>query len=213
MAKRLYGQYCGLTRALEIVGERWALLIIRDLLVNPKRYSDLRQGLPRIPTNILASRLKELEEAGVVQRRLLPRPSGAVVYELTEFGSQLEEVVLSLGRWGAQRLGAPGPDEIVTAESIIMAMRTTFKPEAARGLDVSYEVRMGPIVIHMRIENGSLEVAEGSLPGAGLVIEAGPAIKALMAREISPADAISSGSVRIAGDPTLLTRFVEIFRI
>ena len=99
MSRRAYGQYCGFARALELVGERWALLIVRDLLVGPRRFTDLRHGLPRIPTNVLAERLKELEEAGIVQRRVLPRPQSAVVYELTPYGANLEESVMALGRW------------------------------------------------------------------------------------------------------------------
>src|SRR5258708_27570367 len=109
VAVRSYGQFCGLARALELVGERWALLIVRDLLVGPRRFTDLRQGLPRIPTNVLSDRLKELEENGIVQRRVLPRPAASVVYELTPYGSQLEDAVMRLGLWGAQSLGEPRP--------------------------------------------------------------------------------------------------------
>src|ERR1700730_12979598 len=126
MAKRAYGQFCGLARAVELLGERWALLVVRDLLVGPKRFTDLRCGLPRIPTNVLSDRLRELEDAGVVHRRVLPRPAGSIVYELTEYGAQLDDIVLSLGRWGAQRLGEPGPDEIITTDSMIIALRSTF---------------------------------------------------------------------------------------
>jgi DNA-binding HxlR family transcriptional regulator len=213
MSARRYGQFCGVTRALEIVGERWALLIIRDLLVSPKRFTDLRQGLPRIPTNILSTRLKELEEAGVVRRRVLPRPSGAVVYELTEYGQELDEVVMGLGRWGAQRLGEPGPDDIVTEDSMIMAMRSTFHPEAAIGRNVRYQLNLGPIVIHMDIDNGHLEVAGGEGQDRDIVIEAGPAIKALMAGEITPDEALADGSVKVTGDPDLLKQFAETFYI
>jgi DNA-binding HxlR family transcriptional regulator len=213
MGKRSYGQYCGFVHALEMVGERWALLIIRDLLVGPKRYTDLHRGFPRIPTNVLAARLKELEEAGVVQRRILPRPAGSVVYELTEYGAQLEDAVLALGRWGAKTLGEPGPEDVVTVDSMIMAFRTTFHADAAAGLTVGYELRMGPVVLHIRIDDGQLTVAAGPLDGADLVIEAGPAIKALLAAEITPAEAIANGSVHVTGDPELLTRFAGIFRI
>jgi DNA-binding HxlR family transcriptional regulator/putative sterol carrier protein len=213
MAKRAYGQFCGLVRALEIVGERWALVIVRDLLVSPKRFSDLRRGLPRIPTNILSARLKELEQAGIVHRRVLPRPSGSVVYELTEYGNELEDIVLRLGRWGARLLTKPGPEEIVTADSMIMAMRSIFRPKAARGLDVSYELRLGEIIIHMIVNNGRLKVAEGALPDADLVIKTGPAIKALIAGEVSPADAIANGTVRLSGDSRLLSRFADTFHI
>src|SRR5438105_10131964 len=145
VAARTYGQFCGLARALELVGERWALLIVRDLLVGPRRFTDLRQGLPRIPTNVLSERLKELEHAGIVRRRALPRPAASVVYELTDYGSQLEEVVMKLGLWGAQALGEPRPDEIITTDSIVKALRPTFVPELARGLRTAYELRLGVI--------------------------------------------------------------------
>ncbi|MGH2586315.1 MAG: winged helix-turn-helix transcriptional regulator [Dehalococcoidia bacterium] len=213
MTPRTYGQYCGLARALELVGERWTLLIIRDLLVGPKRFTDLRRGLPRIPTNLLSARLKELEQAGIVQRRLLPRPTASIVYELTEYGKALDHVVLELGRWGAQSLGEARPAEIVTVDSLIMALRSTFRPEAARGLRVSYELHLGAIVIHAHIDGGVLVAGEGPLAGPDLVIEAGPAIRALMAGEISPAEAVETGSVRLNGDPGLLARFVEVFQI
>jgi DNA-binding HxlR family transcriptional regulator len=213
MSSRVYGQYCGFARALEAVGERWALLIVRDLLVSPKRFTDLHSGLPGIPTNVLTSRLKELEEAGIVRRRVLPRPERAVVYELTEYGSELEESVVALGRWGAKSLGDPRPSETITPDSLVTALRSTFRPEAAGDLRVGYELRVGPIVLHARVEAGTVQVAQGALPSADLVIESGPAIRALMAGEMSPADAIKSGSVAIRGDRRLLKRFAEIFRI
>src|SRR5919107_1039006 len=123
MARRSYGQICGLSRALEIVGERWALLIVRDLLAGSKRFTDLRQGLPRIPTNVLSARLKELEQARVLQRRILPRPATAVVYELTDYGRELDEILMALGRWGVRSMGTPEADDIYTSDSLVMAMR------------------------------------------------------------------------------------------
>ncbi|HEX5997595.1 MAG TPA: helix-turn-helix domain-containing protein [Jiangellales bacterium] len=115
---RTFGQYCGLAKALELVGERWALLIIRDLLVGPRRFTDLRNGLPRIPTNVLSTRLKELEETGLIQRRLLPRPHSSFVYELTSYGRDIEPALHQLSRWGARSLGEPEADDIVTADSL-----------------------------------------------------------------------------------------------
>ncbi len=210
---RTYGQYCGFARALEVVGERWALLIVRDLLVGPKRFTDLLNGLPGIPSNVLTARLTELEQAAIVRRRVLPRPARAVVYELTEYGSELEPVVLELGRWGAKNLGDPRPDETVTTESLVTALRTTFHPEAARGVRVAYELRVGEIVLHARVDDGRVEVAQGPLPGADLAIEAGPGIRALMAGELSPQDAVANGIVRLTGDAQLLKPFARIFRI
>lgn len=189
------------------------MLIVRDLLVGPKRFTDLLRGLPGIPSNVLTTRLKEMEQAGVVRRRVLPRPARAVVYELTEYGLELETVVLALGRWGAKNLGDPRPAETITVDSLITALRTTFQPQAARGAHVGYELRAGEIVLHARVDDGRLDVAEGPLPGADLVIEAGPALRPLMAGELRPEDAIACGAVRIRGDSELLTRFAAMFRI
>ncbi|GAA2810618.1 helix-turn-helix domain-containing protein [Saccharopolyspora taberi] len=213
MGTRTYGQFCGLAHALEIVGERWALLLVRDLAVGPKRFTDLRRGLPRIPTNVLSTRLKELEHAGVVQRRILPRPAAAVVYELTEYGRDLEDVVLRLGHWGARSLGEARPDDIVTTDSMVMALRATFRPEAARGAHVGFELRMGEIVVHARVDDGELAAGAGELPGADLVVEAGPRLRSLLSGEITARTALAEGSVRISGDSALLDRFTELFRI
>lgn len=213
MTTRAYGQFCGLARALDMVGERWSLLIIRDLLVGPRRYTDLKQGLPRIPTNILSARLKELEAAGIVERRLLPRPEGSVVYALTNYGGELETIVLAMGRWGAQRLDEPRDGEIVTTDSLVMALRSTFHAAAARGLRLTYELRVGDIVIGARVRNGKVVVQAGAFPRPDLVIETGFAVKAIMADEMTPADALARGLVRVLGDPALLDTFVELFHI
>ncbi|GIG66804.1 winged helix-turn-helix transcriptional regulator [Phytomonospora endophytica] len=211
MAKRGYGQFCGLARGLELVGERWALLIVRDLLVGPRRYTDLRNGLPRIPTNILAARLKELEAAGVVERRVRPRPDGSVVYALTERGAGLEDTVLALGRWGARDMGEPRDGEIVTADSMVMALRTTFRPESAA--DLRAELRLGAIVLGVVVDGGRLTVAEGPLGDADLVVEGGAGIKALMAGEASVDEALAGDVALVAGDPGGLARFAATFRI
>ncbi|HEY0394435.1 MAG TPA: winged helix-turn-helix transcriptional regulator [Candidatus Elarobacter sp.] len=213
MKTRAYGQYCGFARALEVVGERWALMIVRDLLVAPKRFTDLLRGLPGIPSNVLTARLKEMEQAGIARRRLLPRPDRGVVYELTEYGRELEPVVVALGRWGAKTLGDPRPDETITLDSMVTALRTTFHPEAARGVTAGFELRVGEIVLHARVQDGRVEAGGGPLAGADLVIHAGPGIRGLMAGELSPAAALEHGVVQITGEPALLTRFAEIFRI
>ena len=213
MGSRSYGQFCGLARALEIVGERWALLIVRDLAVGPKRFTDLRRGLPRIPTNVLSTRLKELEHAEVVRRRVMPRPAASVVYELTEYGRELEDVVLRLGRWGARSLGEARADDVITSDSMVMALRAMFCPERARGARVRFELRLGDVVVHAQVADGALEAGEGALPDADLVIETGPALRALLAGEITAEAALAEGSVQITGDAALLTRFTEIFQI
>ena len=214
MPPRSYGQYCGLARALELIGERWALLIIRDLLVGPRRFTDLRKGLPRIPTNVLSDRLKELESDGIVRRRVLPRPATATVYELTPYGAQLEAAVVQLGLWGGQSLGAARPDEIVTADSISMALRSTFVPEAATGEHMVVELCMGPdIQLQVRVEGGSLQVSRllKPLQAADLVVECGPVFKALLTREVTPAAALQRRLVRVRGGPRIFDKFVQMF--
>jgi len=213
MSRRSYGQYCGVAYALELVGERWALLVVRDLILGPKRFTDLRRGLPRIPSNVLSARLKELEQAGIVRRRLLPRPSTGIVYELTDYGRGLEDIVLRLGIWGARFLGEPRVEDSINVDSLMLALRATFRPQAARDLQASYELRLGEIVVHARVDKGALEVAEGPLTDADLVLETDLTIRALMSGELSPSEAVESGKVRLVGKPELLDRFVEVFHI
>lgn len=212
MAQRTYAQYCGVARALDVVGERWALLVIRDLIPWPRRFTDLRRGLPRIPTNILSARLKELEQAGVVQRRVLPRPSGAVVYELTDYGRELEPIIAALMFWGAKSMGDPRDEDTPSASSLALGLRTVFRAEAADDLQAGYEVRMGDdVVLHLRIDRGELELGEGPLAGADLTIETDLALGALLRGELTPAEAQASGAVKVTGDAGLLDRFVELF--
>jgi DNA-binding HxlR family transcriptional regulator len=216
MARRSYGQICGLTHALEMIGERWALLIIRDLLFGPKRFTDLRQGLARIPTNVLSARLKELEQAGVLQRRILPRPATAVVYELTDYGRELDDVLLALGRWGAHSMGAPEADDVYTRESLMMAMRGSYQGhdrEQPPREPVSYELRVTGLVISVTVREGQLGVTDGPQPDPDLVIETQDGLPALLLGRISAPEAIENGSVRVIGDPELLTEFTSTFRV
>jgi DNA-binding HxlR family transcriptional regulator len=212
MTKRTYGQFCGLSRALEVVGERWAMFIVRDLLVAPKSFSELRQGLPRISTDILFARLRELEHAGVIQRKMAPKPEAPVLYELTAYGAELDDITLKLGQWGARLLGAPRPEEIVTTSSLIMAMRATFQQQVAVGVKASFELRIGEIVFHLKVDDGALQAVAGPLADADLHLEPGKALKGLMSGEISAANATANGVV-YSGDPALLNKFTQLFHI
>lgn len=224
MASRSYGQYCGVTTAVELIGERWALLIVRDLLVGPRRYTDLKQGLPKIPTNILSSRLKELQEGGVVRR--VPLANCGLVYELTPYGRELEPIVLALGRWGFTQMGEPGADDVVTGDSMTMALRTAFRAEVAASLpSADYEVHIADVALRVQVDGGDLRIAQlappappvGGLRPAGepeLVFAAGPGIRRLISGEVSPAEALDQELVAVvSGDPTLLERFADTFRI
>src|SRR6195952_2136657 len=154
MAARDHGQYSGVTRAVELVGERWALLIARALLVGPRRYSELAAGLPRIPSNILAARLKELQAAGVLRRA--PR-SRIIVYELTPYGRELEPVVLALGAWGFKAMGEPRDEQIITADSMTMDLRTAFQPQVAATLPATaYGARFGSAELLIRVDGVAL---------------------------------------------------------
>ncbi|MBE8522968.1 helix-turn-helix transcriptional regulator [Amycolatopsis sp. H6(2020)] len=213
---RTYGQFCGLARALEIVGERWSLLVVRDLMLGPKRFTDLQQTLPRIPVSILTSRLNELEESGVVRRRVLSQLDAGVVYELTEYGCELDHIVLDLALWGARSLTYPRPDEVFTLDTAIISLYTVFQEEAAAGVHVNYELHHlgGEMIVHAMVDDGSLKASSGALPAADLVIEPqGPALIDLLNGNLSAREALDSGKVRITGDPAHLELFTRLFHI
>ncbi|MDQ1742857.1 MAG: hypothetical protein QOE23_1196, partial [Pseudonocardiales bacterium] len=216
MARRSFGQICGLSRALEIVGERWALLIIRDLMAGPRRFTDLRQGLPRIPTNVLSARLKELEQANVLQRRILPRPATAVVYELTDYGRELDDILMAFGRWGAQSMGPPAADDIYTAGALILAMRACYLGPNTGSQPypkpLNYELRISDVVIRVTVNDGEIEVGEGPQDDPDLVIETIHGFAPLILGRVSAREAIANGSIRVTGDPELLTEFTDTFR-
>lgn len=211
MAARDYGQYCGVTRAVELVGERWALLIIRDLLVGPRRYGELAAGLPRIPSNILAARLKELQEAGIIRRA--PR-SRVIVYELTPYGRELEPVVLALGTWGFKAMGEPREEQVITPDSMTMALRTAFRPQVAADLPATaYAARLGPAELLIRVQGPTLAVVRGDGP-ADLAFSAGPDIRRLISGELAPDRAIATGVVEVLSGPgDLLDRFASTFHL
>ena len=211
MAAREYGQYCGVTRALELVGERWALLIVRDLLVGPRRYGELAEGLPRIPSNILAARLKDLQAAGILRRA--PR-SRVVVYELTSYGRELEPVVLALGAWGFKAMGDPREGQVITSDSMTMALRTAFRPHVAADLPpTSYLAHVGPAELLVRVDGARLAVSNGDAP-ADLAFAAGPGIRRLISGELSAGRAIETGEVEVLhGHRDLLARFASTFHL
>jgi DNA-binding HxlR family transcriptional regulator len=206
MSARNYGEYCGLAHALELVGERWGLLVIRELLVGPKRFTDLANGLHRIPSNVLSARLKELEQHGVVERRVLPRPSGAVVYALTDYGEELDGVLVKLAGWGARSAGEPREGDAVSPTALVLGLRGIFRPDAAGDLQATYELRIGDLVAHARIAGGELEVAEGPAANPDLTIEADTSLRRVLTGG-------HSDTISLHGDRALFDRFAEIFRI
>jgi DNA-binding HxlR family transcriptional regulator len=211
MASRDYGQYGGVPQALELIGERWALLIVRDLLVGPRRYGELAAGLPRIPSNILAARLKELQAAGVLRRA--PR-SRIIIYELTPYGRELEPVVLALGAWGYKTLGDPRDEQIITPDSMTMDLRTAFRSNVAATLPATaYGARVGEAELLVRVDGSALNVTRGEGP-VDLAFAAGADIRRLISGELAADRAIATGVVEVlSGRAELLERFANTFHL
>jgi DNA-binding HxlR family transcriptional regulator len=207
MTSRTYDQFCGVARALDLVGERWALLVVRDLILGPKRFTDLRRGLPGIGTNILAARLKELERGGVVARRTLPPPAASVVYELTEYGRALEEPLLALGRWGATSMGPRQDGQALRSEWLAVALKAFFRPEAAADLRADIELRFEDGTFLVRIDRSSLLVEPSARNGADLVLTT--EVETLIGY-LAGAD-VPAAALEPDGDEALLERLPRIF--
>jgi DNA-binding HxlR family transcriptional regulator/putative sterol carrier protein len=211
---RGYGQFCGLARALELLGGRWALLVVRDLLTGPKRFTQLHEGLPGIPTNVLTSRLRELEEAGIVQRRVQAGPGGAVVYELTDYGRELEQPVLGLGFWGAKTLGAPDEGDFISMDALALALRGAFRPREARGPQRVYELRIDGKSLRIAVKSGQVTVPASSPKEPDLVVETAAGVfSELLAGNLDVDAASRSGRLRLEGDRAEARRFFEMFRL
>jgi DNA-binding HxlR family transcriptional regulator len=207
---RTYGDPCGIARALDHVGERWALLVVRELLLGPKRFTDLRAGLPGASPNVLAQRLRELERSGVVRRRKLGPPAGIWVYELTGWGLELEPVVLALGRWGG-RAPATATAEL-SVDALVLALKTQFDPRAAGGLRATLELRLGEDRFRAVVGGGRIDLARGGADGPDAVIDTDPAtLRALVFGRRQLADARRAGDLRLEGDQRTVSRFLRLF--
>jgi DNA-binding HxlR family transcriptional regulator/putative sterol carrier protein len=212
VSRRSYRQYCAMARALDVLGERWTLLIVRELLTGPKRFKDLLEGLPGIGTNLLAGRLKELEGEGVLRRTTLPPPAGSAVYELTGRGRDLEPVLMGLARWGVDLLGEPRPGEAFKPAWAVQAMKATFRPEVARWVRETYEFRVGEDVFHVRVDDGVSEPEYGPAWEPDLILRTDPdTFLALVSGRTEASDAIEAGRLDIEGDAEALARVGEIF--
>jgi len=215
MRLKRYNQFCALAYALDLVGERWTLLIIRELLAGPRRFTDLIAGLPTISTNLLSERLKSLEQQGILHRRALPPPAASTVYELTAVGQALESALLELGKWGSQFL--PPSLEGVALPSmgaVTLAIKAFFHPSQAQGISETYELRLGDEILQVRVESGEIHVRQGQDDRADVVFHTDvPVFLALFAGQIEPKEAIATGLVHIDGDPDGLSRFLSLSRV
>lgn len=209
--RRTYCEACAAAHALDLVGERWALLVVRELLLGPKRFTDLRAGLPGISSNVLSERLRELERFGVVKRRRLPPPAASQVYELTQWGMELEPVISALGRWGARSPLRPREAPMST-DAFVLALRTMFEPREAGGLEASYELRIGEESFRAAVDGGSFEIVRGSMDKPDATIEADVGTLAALVFGGRPLEeALCSGEVRIEGDRRAVERFLTLF--
>lgn len=207
MRQRSYDQFCALARALDVVGERWNLLVVRELLAGPKRYSDLMHGLPGISTDMLAARLKDLEKAGVVTRRSLPKPAASVVYELTAEGRELEPAVLTLARWGMRRLGSKKRSDAFRIEWLELNLKTMFRPEHAKGPPLTLEFLVGRERLQLRIGDGAIHAVTGDPVAADVSVATDVETLAELARDPSSIPAlVSGGRLRARGAPEAITR-------
>jgi DNA-binding HxlR family transcriptional regulator len=211
VTKRSYDDGCAAAHALDLVGERWALLVVRELLLGPKRFTDLRAGLPGTSPNVLAQRLRELEGAGIVRRRKLPPPAASRIYELTEWGKDLEPVIISLGRWGIRSPSKPRDAEL-SVDSLILSFRTMFDPQRSGGLEASYELRLGEESFRAEVTEGRFEIERGVADRPDAIVETDAAtLAALVYEDRHLAEALRSGDVRIEGDTEMVERFLSLF--
>jgi DNA-binding HxlR family transcriptional regulator len=208
---RTYEDLCGIARALDVVGERWALLVVRELLMGPKRFTDLRAGLPHVGPDVLAQRLRELEGAGLLRRRTLAPPAGSRVYELTDRGRALEPVLIELGRWGTFA-PVPAGDPRLGIDSTMIALRTLFDADAAGELSGIYELRLDDQVFRAEVEDGELELGRGEAPGADATISSDPmTLAAVLWEGRTLADAERAGDAVVEGDRRAAARLLGLF--
>ena len=209
--KRTYDDGCAAAHALDLVGERWALLVVRELLLGPKRFTDLRAGLPGASPNVISQRLRDLEGVGIVRRRKLPPPAASRVYELTEWGEELEPVIVRLGRWGARSPTKPR-DAALGVDSLVLSMRTMFDPLSAEGLGASYELRFGEDRFRAVVDDGRFEISRGRADDPDVIVEADSDTMAGLLYAGRPlAEALKSGDLKVEGDRAAFERFLGLF--
>lgn len=208
-----YDDACGTAFALELIGERWSLLIVREMMFGPRRFTDLRAGLPSISAKVLTERLEGLERAGIVQRRQLPAPAASQVYELTAWGYEADVAVMELGRWAAR---SPGHDPTLplSAASLMMSFRTMFDAARADGLALTGAVRIGPEHFVIEVSGKVLRAARGEAerPGFGIAAPDAATIAALVYGKIAAEELVGAG-LMVTGDDVAAARLVDLFHL
>lgn len=209
---RSYAQLCGIATAFDVIGDRWAALIVRDLLLGSLRFGELAEGLPGIGTNTLAARLKDLEGSGVVRRQLLPLPDRGTVYELTRYGRELEPILMGLGRWGTKSMGRLSPDVASRSRWLVAAMLAFHDNERRVARPTTWELRLTDGAFTVRAKGTDLTVAAGAPDDADLVITTGDEqLHRLLTHRLAPSEAIATGAVSVEGDVSELPRLLGLF--
>jgi DNA-binding HxlR family transcriptional regulator len=210
-SKRHYEDACATAHAMDLVGERWALLVMRELMLGPKRFSDLRESLPGISANVLTQRLEGLEAAGVLVRRKLLPPAATQVYELTEWGYESEPIFQALGRWAA-RSPLHDPTLPFSTASFLLSLRTMLDSERAKGLEARVGFRLGEETFLAHLTEGRIEIARNALDGADLIFTGTPPALAGAIYGGQPLEALDqAGAIRLEGSRALAQQFVRLF--
>jgi DNA-binding HxlR family transcriptional regulator/putative sterol carrier protein len=212
MAEHGYQQYCGLARTLDVAGDRWNLLIVRELVPGPRRFTDLIDGLPGISRNLLTQRLRALERDGIVARHELPPPAARQVYELTDDGRDLAGAMTPLIGWGARRLGDRKPRETFHARTVAVGMAALADREAARGVSETYQYLIGDSAFHFVVDNGSIQLQDGRARDPAATLTAGEETWAdIVSGKTTASAAAAMGALTLAGDPPAVKRLGKIF--
>ena len=212
MSRYRYQQYCALARAVDVVGNRWTLLIIRELRPGPRRFTDLVDGLPGISRKLLSERLRELEREGIITRKELPPPAARQVYELTEDGRDLAVAMSPLITWGVRRLGELTPDQAFQARWSAVGMASAANREAAKGITDTYQYVVGDTAFHFIVDDGSIEVRDGRAEDPAVVVTTDEETWADIASgKRRTSAAIARGDLTISGHPHAVKRLRQIF--
>ncbi len=214
MKRRSYRQYCALAKALDVVGERWTLLMVRELMIGPRRYRELLENLPGMGTNLLAARLKELEAQGLIERAAIEGSARTQGYALTDRGQELEPVIRGLIQWGVDLLGAPKEDDLSRPEWDLVAFRMLFRPELALKVDGYFVLRADELELFVQVEARRValldrlprDVVETVIEGPGALL------RAVILGETSSDEALGSGQIQIKGSKRQAKRFLACFR-
>jgi DNA-binding HxlR family transcriptional regulator/putative sterol carrier protein len=208
MDGRTYGDPCGVARALDVVGERWALLVVRELLLGPKRFTDLHRGLGAASQNVLSQRLRELEAAGIVRRRRLGPPARSSASELTARGAALEPILVALGRWGREQPMTSAAE--LSLDALMLALRTTFDPDAVGDLETALDLRVDDDELEVTVGGGRLAVARGRARRADAALRTDARTLRELAfggRRLDEAQA--AGAVEVEGDGVAAQRLLD----